>query len=437
MDAVTAPAVPSRACGVTPSGPARGTLAAPASKSVTNRLLVVAALASGDSVLVGPLNSDDSAAMRRAVTSLGAPVTDDGDAWLVAGTGGRLRSPGQPVDVGLSGTTMRFLTAVATLLPEGATVTGAAGLRRRPVGPLVDALRQLGASVDCDAGYPPVKAAGGGLGGGAVTVDASASSQFASAVLLVAPYAHADVTMTVTNPGAGRYIDLTSGLMREWGAVVEQRASDTWHVAAGSRYLARRCHVEADASAAAHLLAFAVATGGTVSVTNLHPETIQPDARLVDVYAAMGATVTRDASTVTVHGPERPIPVNVDLAAMPDQVTTVAALAALADGPSRIDGVGVARRHETDRLAALALELGKIGVPVDERPDGLTVHGGRAAGPARLATHDDHRLAMAFASLAARIEGLVIEEPWCVTKTYPAFWAAVARLGVDWHEVAV
>lgn len=410
-------------------------MSAPPSKSVTNRLLVVAALAEGRSVLRHPLASDDSAVMRRAVSLLGAEVAGGSDAWVVSGTAGRLSSPAEPLRAGLSGTAMRFLTAVATLTPEGATVTADPPARRRPVGPLVEALARLGAKVHDHEGCPPVQASGGGLNGGVVTVEAAASTQFASAVLLVAPYARNDVTLTVHDAGAVGYIGLTAALMREWGARVEHPDPTTWRVTAGRGYSGGDGTVESDASAAAHLLAFALATGGTVGVTNLEPATAQPDVGILDVYTAMGATVTRDGAAVLVSGPERPAAVDVDLTGMPDQVTTVAVLAALADGPSTITGVGVTRRHETDRIAALAAELGKLGVDVDEHADGLTVHGGRAAGPARLATHDDHRLAMAFAALGARVGDVVIDEPWCVTKTYPGFWADAARLGVDWQEV--
>lgn len=430
------PSVPARAVEVRPAGPVAGRLAAPASKSVTNRLLVIAALAEGTSVLDAPLASDDSRAMLTAVEALGAAVPPEADAptWHITGTGGRLSSPPEPVSVGLSGTAMRFAVAMATLPPRGATVSGDAPLRRRVIGPLVTALTGLGAAVRDRDGYPPVDAAGGGLAGGAVTVDVSASSQFASAVLLVAPYARGDVTLEVRGPAATDYIALTAEVMGDWGAQVTRLDAARWRVAAGHRYVARHRRVEYDASAAAHLLSFAAATGGRVTVSNAAAGTRQPDAGLPAVLASMGCRVDRDGDAVTVTGPDQLAPVSVDLAAMPDQVTTVAALAALAEGASRITGAAVTRGHETDRLAALAVELGKVGVVVEELPDGLVVQGGRARGPARLATHDDHRLAMAFAALAARVPDVVVEEPWCVTKTYPGFWADVAGLGVQWCE---
>jgi 3-phosphoshikimate 1-carboxyvinyltransferase len=430
-----------------PAGPVSLRLAAPASKSVTNRALLCAALASGTSHLEGAAPSDDAEAMAAALVELGArvemgrpggPAPPGGpDAapphpWTVAGTGGRLRSPAGPLDARLSGTTMRFLAAAATLTPAGATVTGAPPLLRRPVGPLVAALRALGADVNDRGGRPPVTAAGGGLAGGRATVDAGASSQFASAVLLVAPYARRPVVLTAERLGAPAYVELTAAVMRDFGAAVEPAGEAAWRVEAGRPYRAAEAVIEYDASAAAHLFALAAATGGRVTVTNTAPGTLQPDAALPALLEAMGATVARDGPRLTVRGPEALEPVDADLAAMPDQVTTVAALAALAGGRSRIRGVAVTRGHETDRLAALAAELGKLGVAVTELPDGLEVAG---AGPdrirpARLATWGDHRMAMALAAVAARVPGVVLDDPGCVAKTYPGFWRDLAAAGL-------
>jgi 3-phosphoshikimate 1-carboxyvinyltransferase len=419
---------------VVPAGPVRARLAAPASKSVTNRALACAALATGETRLRGPLRSDDAEAMRAAVAALGAASSElDGD-WLVAGTGGRPRSPAAPVDARLSGTTMRFAAALATLTPAGATVTGRPGLLARPVGPLSGALRALGAGVADRDGLPPVTVTGGGLAGGPVRVPSAASSQFASAVLLVAPYARAPVELVADGLGAPGYVELTAAVMGAFGAAVERVAASAWRVEPGRRYRGGGFAVEYDASAAAHLFAVAAATGGTVTVTNADPGSRQPDAALPVLLAEMGATVQRAGPALSVTGPPELLPVDVDLAAMPDQVTTVATLAALAPGRSRLRGVAVTRGHETDRLAALARELAKLGVGIEERPDGLEVRGGIAAGPARLATHGDHRLAMAFAALAARVAGVAIEDPGCVAKTYPGFWDDLAAAGVRWRD---
>jgi 3-phosphoshikimate 1-carboxyvinyltransferase len=229
-------------------------------------------------------------------------------------------------------------------------------------------------------------------------------------------------------------VELTAALMRDFGAAVAPAGPAAWRVEPGP-YRAADLQVEYDASAAAHLFALAAATGGRVTVTNVSPGTLQPDAALPGLLEAMGATVARDGACLTVHGPQALEPVDADLAAMPDQVTTVAALAALAAGPSRLRGVAVARGHETDRLAALAAELAKLGVAVTELPDGLVVRGpgpGRLR-PARLATHGDHRMAMALAAVAARVGGVVLEDPACVAKTYPGFWGDLAAAGLTWR----
>jgi len=416
---------------------ASGALAAPGSKSVTNRLLVLAALAEGDSLLRRPLDSDDARVMRALIECLGATVIDDAAGWRVRGSAGELHPAAAELHAGLSGTTMRFGMALAALADEPVTVTGDAPLLRRPIGPLTQALRQLGAEAADADGLPPVRLGGGGLRGGEAVVDVTASSQFASAVLLVAPYARdADVRLALTGDGARSYIDLTVQAMREWGAEVEA-IGQGWAVARG-RYEGRDVLVEYDASAAAHLFTVAAASGGAVTVTNCDPFTLQADAGFPRLLAAMGCgtQVEDEGRSLTVTGPATLRALgDCDLGDMPDQLPNAAVLAALADGETVLRNVAVVRGHETDRIAALATELAKLRVDVEELPDGLRVAGGVVppSAPVHLHTYDDHRLAMAFAALAARLPGVVVEEPWCVRKTYPRFWADLRRLGLDWR----
>ncbi len=413
---------------IVPSGPLRGALAAPGSKSATNRALVLAALADGTSTIATPLLSDDTEAMIGCLRALGVTVEHDGASLRVQGSGGALTAPTQPLDARFSGTTMRYLTAVAALAPGMGILEGRGGLMRRPIAPLLSALQGLGARVAA-AELPPVRFEGGGLEGGEVTVDATASSQFATAILLVAPYARRDVVMHVENLGATGFVEMTAAMMREWGAEVERLADGSWRVAAGVTYQGRAYTVEYDASAAAHLFALAVATAGEVTVTNASPATLQPDAAITGVLEQMGARVSRDGDELTVAGPEEVRSIDVDLRTMPDQLPTVAALAALASATTTITGVAITRGHETDRISALAGELAKLGVRTEQTADGLTVAGAPTTG-ARLSPHEDHRLAMAFASLGARAPGVVIEDPGCVAKTYPHFWDDAAHLGL-------
>jgi 3-phosphoshikimate 1-carboxyvinyltransferase len=427
---LSAPAV-----AVIPQGPLSGAVRAPASKSVTNRLLIMATLAEGASALVSPLDSDDSRAMRECIAALGAEVSSADATWKITGTAGAPRTPPGPLDARLSGTTARFITALLTLSAGGGVVDGWGQLRRRPIAPLATALTALGADVRSTDGGLPATVIGGGLDGGVIDVDVSGSSQFASALLLIAPYARDDVVLRTRGRSAAEYIALTAALMAEWGADITRDDSEgEWRVRAGAGYSARSVEVEYDASAAAHLFAVGVASGGAVTVTNVAARSRQPDAGLPDVLARMGCDVRRDGSAVTVAPGPALHPIDVSLGAMPDQVTTLAVLAALAPGRSVLRDVGVTRLHETDRLAALAAELAKVGVRVEAQSDALVIHGGTALGPARLKTYDDHRLAMAFAALGTRLSGLAIADPGCVAKTYPEFWHDVARLGARWEE---
>lgn len=412
-----------------PAGHLDGRVVAPTSKSLTNRLLVVAALARGESALHAPLESDDTAAMLDGLDALGVRWRRAGGAVVVEGSGGALGPARRPLDARLSGTTLRYLTAVSLLVAGSVVLDGAEPLRRRPIAPLLEALAALGADVASDDGHAPVRITGHGVPGGRVVVDARASSQFATALLLVAPYARGDLLVEVTGVAAAGYVALTTEVMARFGAHVDDRGAGSYLVAGGTGYDGRDEVVEHDASAAVHLFALALAAGGRVTVENAGP-TSQPDGALLAVFEQMGATVERLGGATTVERHRPLVAVDVDLAAMPDQVATVAVLGALASGTTTIRNVAVARGHETDRLAAVATELRRLGVPVAELADGLVVEGGHELVPGRVATYGDHRMAMAFAALGAAVPGIEIADPACVSKTYPAFFDDVARLGI-------
>jgi 3-phosphoshikimate 1-carboxyvinyltransferase len=253
---------------------------------------------------------------------------------------------------------------------------------------------------------------------------------------MAAVHAQRDVTATARGSSADSYISMTAEQMRRWGADVSSPADGVWHVRAGTGYVARTETVEYDASAAAHLFALAAASGGSMTVPNAAASASQPDAGITSVLQSMGCEVESADGAVSVRGPQHLRPIDIDLSAMPDQLPTVAVLATLADGTSSISGAAVTRGHEADRIAAVAAELTKLGVDVQERPDGLLIRGGTAAGPARLKTYDDHRLAMAFAALSLRIPGVEIDDPGCVAKTYPAFWDDLAAAGAVLREAS-
>ncbi|MGD0875849.1 MAG: 3-phosphoshikimate 1-carboxyvinyltransferase [Acidimicrobiales bacterium] len=412
-----------------PTGPVQGTLEAPSSKSLTNRALVIAALAKGRSVLSRLLRSDDTAVMISGLVGLGVGIEDIGGDTEVTGTAGRPVASGRTLNAGLSGTTLRFLAALA-LITEGTVVLdGEEPLRRRPIGQLLEVLGAAGAEVLSENGRPPLRISGSGLLGGRLHVDASASSQFATALLMVAPYADDDLIVEVEGLRELGYVRLTVATMTRWGARVDEEAPGTFKVSARYPYLSRAESIEHDASAAAHLYALAVATRGSITVANAF-ETAQPDGGLLEVLAAMGAMFSRGPGGTTVERRGELTGIDVDLAAMPDQVPTIAVLAALARGETVIRGVEIVRGHESDRITAVATELGRLGAQVEEAPDGLVVHGGAPLHGGRIDTHRDHRIAMAFTAIGAVVPGVELSDPGCVAKTYPRFFDDVARLGV-------
>lgn len=417
---------------VRPRGPLDATVRVPGSKSITNRAAVTAALADGESELTGALESDDTRVMRAGLSALGAAVSVAGDTWRVRGTGGRLRVPEGPLDVGNSGTTARFLTAVATLAPGPVEIDGNARMRERPIEDLVRALGALGAPVRIlgKDGCPPVRARGGGLPGGEAAIDARRSSQYVSAVLLAAPLARRDVELRfeggvlVSRP----YVDLTLQVMRDFGARADWTPEGRLHVAAGVPYRPRRYPVEPDASAAAYPFAAAAIAGGRVRVEGLSSASIQADLGLLEVLAGMGCRVTRLPDAIEVERGEAPLrPVDVDMNEMPDAVMAAAVVALFAPGRSVFRNVGNLRIKETDRLAALETELRRLGARAETGPDWLAVEPAPLHGAA-VETYDDHRMAMAFALAGLRVPELAIRDPGCVSKTWPDYFAMLERL---------
>jgi 3-phosphoshikimate 1-carboxyvinyltransferase len=390
----------------------------PGSKSITNRALVLAALADSPTVLRDPLVSRDTLLMVEALRSLGVGLDVEGDVWTV-----RPEPLGGPahVDVGLAGTVMRFVPPVAALADGPVTFDGDPRARERPLLPLVEALRALGVEIDDDRGALPLTVFGhGSARGGSVDIDASASSQLLSALLLAAP--RYDEGVRVRQVGdrlpSAPFVDLTVAMLRERGATVDVGDGE-WSVAP-SVLTGGELAVEPDLSSAAAFLVAPLVAGGRVCIEGWPRESLQAGAATPELLEAMGATceLSDDGMVVTADGGAEGI--DVDLADNPELVCVLAAVAALARTPSRLRGIGHMRGHETDRLAALSRELGALGADVTELEDGLelrpaTLHGGV------FHTYDDHRLAMAAAVLGLAVPGVLVENVATTTKTYPAF----------------
>ncbi len=421
------------------TGPVDARVEAPPSKSLTQRALVAAALAGGRSVLRDPLLSDDS---RHLIAALGAVgietrvVGGPGSSSVeVHGRGGAIPAERARLDVGNAGTTMRFLTAVLSLGRGSYEIDGNERMRRRPIGDLLDALRALGASAEAirGNGFPPVRVGGRGIAGGSATMPGSKSSQFLSAILMASPAAAGTVEVSVEGDMvSGPYVDLTIRTMARFGVSVEPDhpgpAARRFVVPHGQAYRARTLTIEGDYSSASYFFAAAAVTGGRVRVENLDPGSAQGDARLLDLLEQAGCRVVREAAAITVEGPGTLRGIDADLGAMPDVAPTLAVVALFAGGDTRIRGVPHLRLKESDRIAALAAEIARLGGEATAEEDGLTIRPRPLRG-ARIETYGDHRMAMAFAIAGLRVPGVVISDPACVTKSFPDFWDRLDRLG--------
>ncbi len=412
------------------SGPVTATVAIPGSKSVTNRALVLAALADGTSRLSRPLASRDSALMTAGLQALGISVTRDGDDLVVAGNPDALRPVSATVDLGNAGTVARFLLPLAALATGSVTFDGDPRMRERPVGALLTALRDLGVDLD-DGGrdaFPLTIHGTGSLGGGDVTVDASASSQFVTALLLAGARFTEGLTVRHVGPPvpSAPHLAMTVAMLRSAGATVDDSRPDVWTVAP-STLRARDGVIEPDLSNAAAFAAAALVTGGRVHVRDWPRATTQPGALVPDFFTRMGATCTFTDDGLTVVGPDRLEGFDADLHEAGELTPVLVALAALATGPSRFTGVGHIRLHETDRIAALAREFGALGADITELDDGLVIrpaplHGGE------FATYSDHRLAHAAAIVGLAVPGVLVHDIGTTAKTMPDFAERWSRM---------
>ena len=402
----------------------------PGSKSITNRALVCAALAAGETTLTGALYADDTEAMMEGVASLGAGVVrlPEREEVVIGGTGGTVApEPGTVIDARMSGTTGRFLTPVAALSSQPVTIDGHPQLRERPFGDLAEAMRRLGVEVESAPGSALPLRVRGPIRSGEAAVAVERSSQFLSGLMLAGPLAPGGLVLRLDGRAVSRsYMEMSAAVMRSFGATVHV-GEDTVHVAGGGYSSPGRFAVEPDASSASYLWAAAAITGGTVRVEGLGAGSVQGDAGFAPLLATMGAGVaTGEACTEVTGGPLTGT--DVDLADMSDTAPTLAAVAALAETPTRVRGIGFVRGKESDRIAAVVAELARCGVEAIEFEDGFEVVPGAAVTGARIRTYDDHRIAMAFSVLGLAVPGMEIENPGCVAKTFPGFYRALDGL---------
>jgi 3-phosphoshikimate 1-carboxyvinyltransferase len=416
-----------------------GTLSLPGSKSLSNRILLLSALAAGETEVTHVLDSEDTRVMLAALGRLGVAVRGEAGAggrlWI-EGRGGPLDAPdpGGPVELflGNAGTAMRPLTAVLAASRGAFVLRGVPRMHERPIGDLVAGLRQLGGSVTYLGrdGYPPLSIEAAGLAGGRARISGATSSQFLSALLLAAPLARTAVAIEITDRLVSEpYVAMTLALMARFGVRVAQPAPRCYQVAAPAGYTSPgRALVEGDASSASYFLAGAAITGGKVRVEGCGSDSLQGDARFALVLERMGARVRMEPAAIEVEGGPPLRGVDADMTAMPDAAMTLAVAALFARGSTTLRGIGNWRVKETDRLAAVSTELGKLGARTEVGADCLVVHPPERIRPASIATYDDHRMAMAFSLAACGGEPVVIENPACVAKTFPDYFQELERV---------
>lgn len=439
--------------------PLNASVRVPGSKSLTNRALLLAALAEGTTTLENALFSDDSHYFAEALVRLGFDIHRDPDnaRVTVTGLGGRIPAASASLFIGNAGTAARFLSAFLTLGHGEYLLDGDARMRQRPIGDLVSALHSLGAQIspldlnNCkvlegsslntdnwslNTDYSkiclPIKIIASGLPGGKTRIAGDISSQFLSALLMAAPYAQSPVEIEVTTElNSKPYVDMTLAIMQDFGVTVQRDGYNSFHITPAlysplSAYL-----VESDASAASYFFAAAAVCGGTVRVENISRKSVQGDIAFLDVLEKMGCEVheTDHCILVTGHSPLRGL--DVDMRDIPDTAQTLAAIAPFASSPTRIRGIASARVKETDRIHATCVELARLGVRVEEQADGMTIYPCANIQPATIRTYNDHRMAMAFSLIGLRVPGIDIENPACVSKTFPRFFKVLEQLGEE------
>lgn len=419
---------------IDPSGPVRLDVGVPGSKSLTNRALIAAALAEGQTRLSCASLSDDSRFLAEALRRAGIPVDirEDEGVLVVEGRGGAAPAAGGEFFLGNAGTALRFFTSFLCLGRGRFRVDGDARMRERPIGGLVEALRGLGAEIAYGGaeGFPPLEIRAKGLSGGRAVVRGDTSSQFVSSLLLSAPGAAGPVEIEVAGePTSKPYVDITLDVMRDLGVEVEREDYRRFRVSAGRRYRAGPYAIAGDGASANYFLAMAAVTGGFARVRGVGSRSRQGELGFAEVLREMGCAVAVGEDSIEVRGgPLRGV--DVDMNDMPDSVQTLACLALFAQGATRVRRVANLRVKETDRIAAIAREAAKLGARVEEGPDGFTLYPPAHLKPAEIDTYKDHRMAMSFAVAAVAAPGIVIRDPECVSKSFPGFFEMLEAQGV-------
>ena len=420
---------------IQPTTKIKADIAVPGSKSITQRALIAAALADGESTLLGPLESEDTRYTAAALEQMGVTVNKARDKWIVKGNGGRIATPEKEIFLGNNGTATRFLTSVAALGSGTFQISGDERMAERPILPLMQALEGWGVDIASinNNGCPPLLIKANGLSGGKTILPEGKSSQYLSSLLLVGPYARKMAELDVEGKILSLpYVIMTLAVMEAFGIRVEANEALNSYTIPQGTYKAREYAIEGDASNASYFYAAAAVTGGEVTVPNVPVPSLQGDAVFVALLARMGCQINKTGEGLTVSGPKELKGITIDMGGMPDVVPTLAVVASQARGRTTIQNIAHLRIKECDRLHVMAVELAKMGARVEELEDSLIIEGkGEGLPPlhgAEIETYNDHRIAMSFAVAGLAVPGVKILGEECVAKSFPDFWERFALL---------
>ncbi|MBN2279671.1 MAG: 3-phosphoshikimate 1-carboxyvinyltransferase [Candidatus Marinimicrobia bacterium] len=410
-------------------------LEVPGSKYIANRVLMLAALADGVSTISNvPENNDINHAIE-ALTNFGIDIIKTGDQLKIRGSNGKINPVSKVINVGESGTLMRFITAVSALSTQKVTITGSRRITERPVEHLIDALAQVGVKGESPTGCPPVSIEGGEISGGEIRVKGNISSQFISGLLLVAPFAKGDLKIVITSELVSvKYVDMTINAMKDFGVNVQRDGYREFFIPAGQKYQAQNYSIPGDWSSASYFLAAAALLEDEITLVNMNLNSAQGEAKFYEVLKKMGCDIITGKNSLTLKSEKKLRGVDVDMGNMPDVAQTLAAIAPFAQGKTTIRNIEHLRYKECDRIDETAHELRKIGVKIFTTKDSLIIEPSTVSG-GQVETHNDHRMAMSLALCGLKAENLVINNPEVSAKSFPNYWQKLQEIGVEFEEI--
>lgn len=407
----------------------------PGSKYIANRVLMLAALANGESTISNvPENNDINRAIE-ALQNFGIDINKNGNVLKIQGSNGQINPVSNEINVGESGTLMRFITAVSALSSKKVTITGSKRITERPVEHLIDALAQVGIKCESPTGCPPVSIQGGKIMGGEILVQGNISSQFISGLLLVAPFAEGDLTIKLTSELVSvKYVDMTIKMMEEFGVTVQRDGYKEFFIAAGQKYIARDFIIPGDWSSASYFLAATALLQDQIKIINLDLNSKQGEAKFYEVLGKMGCEIELGENSVSLKSDKKLKGIDIDMGNMPDVAQTLAAIAPFAEGKTTIRNIEHLRYKECDRVEETANELRKIGGNVTTTKDSITIEPSQITG-GQVETHNDHRMAMSFALCGLKAENVVINNPEVSSKSFPIYWEKLQEIGVEIERI--